>query len=615
MSYIVKQKIGKHIYAYEAESYYDKKKKQPRQRRKYLGRVDPLTGKIIETKKMKAKQMSLPRSAKSVGALHLLNSIAERIGLKDTLRRVFPDEWKIVLSLSFFELSEGKPLYLFKEWIEDTYTDDALKEKGNLNKGLEVAKDKVVEEAGLNEEEIEEEGNSSIGGNIRINVNNSRADGNETNNKIPNSSQSTSKLLKYIGEQDTKIEQFFINWISQRNDTKSMIFDITSISSYSNSIDIVEWGYNRDKENLPQINIGMIFGEPSSLPLFYTLYPGSIPDIVTLKNIANRLKSFHIRDISFVMDRGFFSKHNIELMYKNNIDFIMPVPFTTKISKELLTKHTDALSSPDNFFLLNNRVIFSDIDYIKLNNHKLTAFIYLDEKRKSEEVQRLLRRIGEVEREIEFHSFNSKEEVKEFIEAYRRGTSKYFSIKVVNTEGGETDTDKANNEKEISKYRKRQNSKQNEIQKKYILIRKKDEIEKAMNRMGKMILITNRTDLDKEKALSLYKRRNEIERLFDVLKNEIDGNRIRNHSDEAMEGKLFILFVTLVLYASLDKIMKEKGLYKIHTLQEIIYELKKIKVVETNNNNRFLTEISKKQKLIYEQFNVPLPTLNEDGVT
>ncbi len=51
-------------------------------------------------------------------------------------------------------------------------------------------------------------------------------------------------------------------------------------------------------------------------------------------------------------------------------------------------------------------------------------------------------------------------------------------------------------------------------------------------------------------------------RLFDVLKNEIDGNRIRNHSDEAMEGKLFILFVTLILYASLDRIMKEKDYTK-----------------------------------------------------
>ena len=34
-------------YAYESFSYWDKEKKQPRSTRKYLGRVDPETGKII----------------------------------------------------------------------------------------------------------------------------------------------------------------------------------------------------------------------------------------------------------------------------------------------------------------------------------------------------------------------------------------------------------------------------------------------------------------------------------------------------------------------------------------------------------------------------------------
>ena len=68
--YIIKQKIGNHIYAYEAESYYDKEKKQPRQRRKYLGRVDLLTGRIVETSRTKTKHISLPKSAKSIDAVH-----------------------------------------------------------------------------------------------------------------------------------------------------------------------------------------------------------------------------------------------------------------------------------------------------------------------------------------------------------------------------------------------------------------------------------------------------------------------------------------------------------------------------------------------------------------
>lgn len=38
-------------YAYESTSYWDKEKKQPRSKRRYLGKVDPETGEIIPSRK------------------------------------------------------------------------------------------------------------------------------------------------------------------------------------------------------------------------------------------------------------------------------------------------------------------------------------------------------------------------------------------------------------------------------------------------------------------------------------------------------------------------------------------------------------------------------------
>lgn len=37
-------------YAFESESYWDKEKRQPRSKRKYLGKVDPDTGEIIPSR-------------------------------------------------------------------------------------------------------------------------------------------------------------------------------------------------------------------------------------------------------------------------------------------------------------------------------------------------------------------------------------------------------------------------------------------------------------------------------------------------------------------------------------------------------------------------------------
>ena len=45
MSYIVEQKIKNRIYLYEVNSYWDKNKKQSRQKRKYIGPKERLNSK------------------------------------------------------------------------------------------------------------------------------------------------------------------------------------------------------------------------------------------------------------------------------------------------------------------------------------------------------------------------------------------------------------------------------------------------------------------------------------------------------------------------------------------------------------------------------------------
>lgn len=62
-----------------------------------------------------------------------------------------------------------------------------------------------------------------------------------------------------------------------------------------------------------------------------------------------------------------------------------------------------------------------------------------------------------------------------------------------------------------------------------------------------------------------------------------------------MEGRIFI------------SLMKEKNLLKEYTVPELISEIKKIKIVEMENGRRYITEISKKQRKIFEEFGFPIP--------
>ena len=222
------------VYLYESRSYWDKEKKAPRSEMVYIGKEDPDTNAIVPA----GKKWS-PKSSQDYGNIFVLEKISSQIGLTEILKSAFPDEWKKLLNCVFFEVCEGKPLYLCGPWLETTYTD--------MVEGL--------------------------------------------------ASQRISELLKSVGENLPARLEFSRAWAEKRGEDKFVVFDITSISSYSKLIESVEWGYNRDKEKLPQINLGMVFGQPSLLPIFYNLYQGSIRDVSTLKNILEFLSDFKLKNV------------------------------------------------------------------------------------------------------------------------------------------------------------------------------------------------------------------------------------------------------------------------------------------------------------------------------
>jgi hypothetical protein len=114
MSYIVEQKIKGRIYLYNVDSYWDKEKKQSRQKRTYIG---PKHAK----KKPTLKQIKTNIIHKNYGNIFLLNWIINKIGLRDIVEKNFPDHFVELIALTFYEIIESSPLYLFPYWLEEHY--------------------------------------------------------------------------------------------------------------------------------------------------------------------------------------------------------------------------------------------------------------------------------------------------------------------------------------------------------------------------------------------------------------------------------------------------------------------------------------------------------------
>jgi len=106
MAYIVERKIKGNIYRYQVEAYWDKDKKQPRQRTVYLGPKEKAqTGKL--------KQLAAQFVSKSYGNIFFLEEISKAIGLYDVLKECYPDIYKEILLSSFYEMMGKSKNYLY----------------------------------------------------------------------------------------------------------------------------------------------------------------------------------------------------------------------------------------------------------------------------------------------------------------------------------------------------------------------------------------------------------------------------------------------------------------------------------------------------------------------
>lgn len=451
MSYIIEQKIKGRLYLYKVTSYWDKTKKQARQKRVYIG-----PKKNENNPKIKSKKSDL--ITKNFGNIFLLNFISNKLGLTEILKSFFPENYLEIFAIAYYEIMEASPLYLFPYWLDEQCLPNIKK---------------------LHSPDI-------------------------------------SKLCEDIGRSQRQRIDFINKWIEHLKPIKAIYYDITSISSYSTKIDFIEWGYNRDHEDLPQLNMGVIFCQNHCLPIYYSLYPGSIVDVTTLINCIKYLKIFNLKDILFVMDRGFFSKANVLEMNnsENKISFIQPLPFSLKKVKALIKKYKKQLLNPSNAFKYNTEILYYFPALIDFDKDTFDAHIFFNEKAEIEQKHKFLSTILEMRDRFNNKKFETLNEYLKFKKSNISDKySDYFKWNKTTTLQVEV------NMKKTKTY---------------------------LSNLGIFILLTNQQKMDKVYILDYYRQRDCVEKLFDIFKNEMDGGRLRVHSQYNTEGRIFIKFIALI---------------------------------------------------------------------
>ena len=107
-----------------------------------------------------------------------------------------------------------------------------------------------------------------------------------------------------------------------------------AIRSCSDHNDLAETGYKYNQLKADQVNLLMGYDAELGFPLFARVFRGSASDVSTVEDVTSLYK---LKNILFLIDRGFYSEKNLQLFSSNGNTFIIPLPAHTKLFKETMT--------------------------------------------------------------------------------------------------------------------------------------------------------------------------------------------------------------------------------------------------------------------------------------
>ena len=365
----------------------------------------------------------------------------------------------------------------------------------------------------------------------------------------------------------------------RRIDQEYWAYDTTSISSYSESLNQVRYGKNKDFEPLPQINLALLFGEQSNLPFYYRKLPGNITDVKTVKNLLADMNFLGYNKIKLVMDRGFYSEANINDLYQNHYKFLIAAKMSLKFIKKELDKVIDTLNTWPNYsdkYELYSTMVPITWEYSQQRPYKgdtitgerrMYLHLYYNSEKALEDEKTFNKLLSALQSELE---------TGQTLVEHENQYTKYFEVKSTPIRGS-------------------------------IVIPNLDAIAEAKRYYGYFALLSNEVK-EPITALEIYRNKDVVEKAFGDLKGRLNLRRTAVSSEQSLDGKLFVEFIALIYLSYIKKRMQTRNLFKIYTMYQVLDELDVIECFEQKGLKMRVGEITHRQADLFNDFEVLPPT-------
>ena len=337
---------------------------------------------------------------------------------------------------------------------------------------------------------------------------------------------------------DSKVSDFFrklrpeqsVGFLNSWNKSKNkrqkiyLSYDSTNKNCQAGDIDLLEYGNAKTDASLPIFNYSVACDSANREPLFYELYPGSLNDISQLTCLIDKAHGYGYRNIGFILDRGYFSKRNLEYMEKNGYSFLIMVKGMKAFIHEIVIENQGSFENSrgkyiDRYDLYGTTVrrLLYEGDAKKRNIH-----IYYSDGKAYGEKQEIKQKIRRLKKYLD--GCVGKECV-----AFGPEIMKYFYL---------------NFEKDGKTLKLAEEN--------------TSAVEKELSLAGYFAIVSSENMTARE-AIELYKSRDASEKLFRSDKFYLGNKSMRVYSDEALSSKVFIQFIALILRSRIYIALKEKS--------------------------------------------------------
>lgn len=406
--------------------------------------------------------------------------------------------------------------------------------------------------------------------------------------KLPSARELTPPLITHLTQSITeshRMEMFKLRAARLGKDELCAV-DSTSRSAWGKSLTDIRWGKNKERIPLPQTLEVVVYSLTSHMPVYYRTFPGNIPDSRSVETVLTDLQHAGFPRVVLVTDRGYESIQNLERYILRGQPMVMCVSVHQKFVLEKILAFGAIDGRPGDMSLdLESRLYCKqyDLEYEVRGNgdtvHKadrLKLNLYFNPVRRAEELASL-----DIEIEQQRLALQAILDAGDVLDDDETAKRNYGWFKLEYVEADRKLVSFSLNENKVFRAKR------------------------AAGFFANATLGLDKTALE---ALEAYGLRDEQEKYFSQMKGQMGFNRQRNWSEEGKTGRLFILFVGLIISSYVRHIWKTTELKeKFGSTLEVLDEMRSIRCIEHKGKLRHITPFVGDQVDICKAFGIDIP--------